>query len=151
MGGGEATFCRELFIDSAPFVMGAPGCDPVRPSDTLSTSAQVQIGLHATRHCAPCVKTNDQGAGISTPASLAEAPPETMAADAGGQRALFISSARTARYPSAPAPSAQASAELFISLSKCVGSGASPLLGIHLIRTASPGSLRWLSVDWSSG
>lgn len=131
--------------------MGAPGCDPVRPSDTLSTSAQVQIGLHAARHCAPCVKTNDQGAGISTPASLAEAPPETMAADAGGQRALFISSARTARYPSAPAPSAQASAELFISLSKCVGSGASPLLGVRLIRTASPGSLRWLSVDWSSG
>lgn len=131
--------------------MGAPGCDPVRPSDTLSTSAQVQIGLHAARHCAPCVKTNDQGAGISTPASLAGAPPETMAADARGQRALFISSARTARYPSDPVPSAQASAEQFISLSKCVGSGASPLLGVLLIRTASPGSLRWRSVDWSSG
>lgn len=47
----------------------------------LSTSDQVQIELHAAWHRAPCVKTNDRGAGISTPRFTLV--PKQLAADVG--------------------------------------------------------------------
>lgn len=66
-----------------------------------------------------------------------------------GWCALFVSSAQTADYLTATV-SQHAGLRRTIHEPQCVGAGASPLLGVPLIRTASPGSLQRLLVDWSS-